>query len=47
MSESSKRRKIDNGINIFDSYDENIYFHILKHLDLITLWKLRRVSRFF
>ena len=46
-SESSKRRKIDNGINIFESYDENIYFHILKHLDLVTLWKLRRVSRIF
>ena len=36
MSESSKIRKIDDEINLFSSYDENIYFNILKYLDLAT-----------
>lgn len=47
MSQSSKIRKIDNEVKLFSSYDENIYFHILKYLDLATLWKLRRVSKIF
>ena len=47
MSEVYKKRKIQNEINLFSSYDENIYFNILKYLDLATLWKLRRVSKIF
>lgn len=47
MSQVSKKRKIQNEVKLFDFYDENIYFNILKYLDLPTLWKLRRVSKIF
>ena len=47
MSEEYKKRKIQNEVKLFDFYDENIYFNILKYLDLPTLWKLRRLSKIF